>query len=75
MDGTLATQEKVLTQKARQAVARLGQAGILFAITSGRPPRGMKTLVTDLSISTVVAGFNGGVFTTPRLYSCSKIAA
>jgi hydroxymethylpyrimidine pyrophosphatase-like HAD family hydrolase len=57
----------VLTPNARHAVAQLGQAGILFAITSGRPPRGMRTLIKDLNISTVVAGFNGGVFTTPRL--------
>ena len=67
VDGTLVTQDKVLTQKARQAVAQLGEAGILFAITSGRPPRGMQTLITDLNIVTVVAGFNGGVYTTPRL--------
>ena len=67
VDGTLVTQEKVLTEKARQAVAKLGEAGIAFAITSGRPPRGMQTLIKDLNISTVVAGFNGGVFITPRL--------
>jgi hydroxymethylpyrimidine pyrophosphatase-like HAD family hydrolase len=58
VDGTLVTQEKVLTHNARQVVAQLGQAGILFAITSGRPPRGMQTLIKDLNISTVVAGFN-----------------
>ena len=46
---------------------KLGEAGIAFAITSGRPPRGMQTLIKDLNISTVVAGFNGGVFATPRL--------
>src|ERR1700751_3553847 len=67
VDGTRVTQEKVLTQKARQAVAQLGEAGIAFAVTSGRPPRGMQTLIKDLNISTVVAGFNGGVFITPRL--------
>jgi hydroxymethylpyrimidine pyrophosphatase-like HAD family hydrolase len=27
----------------------------------------MQTLIADLNIKTVVAGFNGGVFTTPRL--------
>jgi Cof subfamily protein (haloacid dehalogenase superfamily) len=67
VDGTLVTQDKVLTKKTRQAVAKLGEAGIAFAITSGRPPRGMQTLIKDLTITTVVAGFNGGVFTTPRL--------
>ena len=39
VDGTLVTQEKVLTDRAIAAVAKLKQAGILFAITSGRPPR------------------------------------
>jgi Cof subfamily protein (haloacid dehalogenase superfamily) len=67
VDGTLVTQEKVLTAQARQAVAKLAEAGIAFAITSGRPPRGMQTLISDLNITTVVAGFNGGVFITPRL--------
>ena len=67
VDGTLVTQEKVLTPTAREAVAKLGEAGIAFAITSGRPPRGMQTLIRDLNITTVVAGFNGGVFVTPRL--------
>jgi len=42
VDGTLVTEEKVLTPKARQAVAQLGDEGILFAITSGRPPHGIK---------------------------------
>ena len=59
VDGTLVTEDKVLTPKARQAVAQLSDAGILFAITSGRPPRGMQTLIKDLKLSTVVAGFNG----------------
>src|SRR3979490_3188261 len=67
VDGTLVTQEKVLTAQARQAVAKLTAAGIAFAITSGRPPRGMQTLISDLNITTVVAGFNGGVFVIPRL--------
>ena len=67
VDGTLVTEDKVLTQKARQAVVQLGEAGILFAVTSGRPPRGMQSLISDLNIVTVVAGFNGGVYTTPRL--------
>jgi Cof subfamily protein (haloacid dehalogenase superfamily) len=67
VDGTLVTQEKVLTAKAKQAVAKLRKAGITFAITSGRPPGGMRTVVKDLNLTTVVAGFNGGVYVTPRL--------
>ena len=40
VDGTLVTQAKELTDRAIAAVHRLHDAGILFAITSGRPPRG-----------------------------------
>jgi Cof subfamily protein (haloacid dehalogenase superfamily) len=67
VDGTLVTQEKVLTEKAKAAVAKLKDAGITFAITSGRPPGGMQTVIKDLNLTTVVAGFNGGVYVTPRL--------
>ena len=67
VDGTLVTQEKVLTAETQRAAQSLAKTGILFAITSGRPPRGMQTLVGDLRIATVVAGFNGGVYTTHRL--------
>ena len=67
VDGTLVTQEKVLTAETKRARGAWPKAGILFAITSGRPPRGMQTLVGDLRITTVVAGFNGGVYTTPKL--------
>jgi hypothetical protein len=67
VDGTLVTQEKVLTEKAKSAVAKLKDAGVAFAITSGRPPGGMQTVIKDLTLTTVVAGFNGGVYVTPRL--------
>jgi len=61
VDGTLVTPDKVLTQRAIDAVRGLGQAGILFAITSGRPPKGMSMLVEPLDIITPIAAFNGGV--------------
>ena len=61
VDGTLVTPDKVLTERAVEAVRRLGQAGILFAITSGRPPRGMSMLIEPLDLTTPIAAFNGGV--------------
>jgi Cof subfamily protein (haloacid dehalogenase superfamily) len=67
VDGTLVTQDKVLTDRAIAAVAKLHQAGILFAITSGRPPRGMSMLIEPLQISTPIAAFNGGVFVRPDM--------
>ena len=65
VDGTLVTQEKVITPRARAAVSKLREAGIAFAITSGRPPLGMKMVIEDLKIETPIAGFNGGVFVSP----------
>jgi len=67
VDGTLVTQEKALTARAREAVRRLHDAGVAFAITSGRPPRGMAMLTGPLAISTPVAAFNGGLFVEPDL--------
>jgi Cof subfamily protein (haloacid dehalogenase superfamily) len=67
VDGTLVTEEKVLTQRAQKAVRALEEAGIRFAITSGRPPRGMSMLFDALEIDTPIAGFNGGLFTQPDL--------
>ena len=61
VDGTLVTPDKVLTDRAVGAVRRLGTAGIQFAITSGRPPRGMEMLIEPLDITTPIAAFNGGL--------------
>ncbi len=67
VDGTLVTNEKVLTPRACAAVDRLRGAGIQLAITSGRPPRGMAMLVQPLKLTTPLAAFNGGVFVRPDL--------
>jgi Cof subfamily protein (haloacid dehalogenase superfamily) len=67
VDGTLLTPAKVLTERARTAVKRLREAGIAFAITSGRPPRGMSMLVGPLELTTPMAGFNGGMLVHPDL--------
>lgn len=61
VDGTLVTGDKVLTPDAIGAVQELNEAGILFAITSGRPPRGMAMLVEPLELQTPIAAFNGGL--------------
>jgi Cof subfamily protein (haloacid dehalogenase superfamily) len=72
VDGTLVTEEKLLTQRARNAVKALREHGIRFAITSGRPPRGMAMLLDALEIDTPIAGFNGGLFVKPDLTILSK---
>jgi Cof subfamily protein (haloacid dehalogenase superfamily) len=67
VDGTLVTKEKHLTDRAIKAVQDLRRAGIKFAITSGRPPKGMAMLIEPLAIDTPVAGFNGGQWVNPDL--------
>ena len=65
VDGTLVTNDKILTDQSKDAVRRLRERGIRFAITSGRPPRGMKMINDALHLDTPIAGFNGGVFVNP----------
>jgi Cof subfamily protein (haloacid dehalogenase superfamily) len=67
VDGTLVTADKVLTPRAQAAVKALHAAGIAFAITSGRPPRGMAMLIDPLALRTPMAGFNGGIFVRPNM--------
>ena len=61
VDGTLVTKDKVLTARAISSVARLSEASVLFALTSGRPPKGMKMVVDALDLSAPISAFNGGV--------------
>jgi Cof subfamily protein (haloacid dehalogenase superfamily) len=67
VDGTLVTHDKILTERARTAVHSLHRAGVRFAITSGRPPKGMAMLIEPLALNTPIAGFNGGLFVHPDL--------
>ncbi|MEP6946104.1 MAG: Cof-type HAD-IIB family hydrolase [Acidobacteriota bacterium] len=65
VDGTLVTQDKVLTPRAIKAVHDLHNAGIAFVVTSGRPPRGMTMLIEPLALTTPIPGFNGGMYVHP----------
>jgi Cof subfamily protein (haloacid dehalogenase superfamily) len=67
VDGTLVTEDKILTPRAREAVVRLHAKGIRFAITSGRPPRGMSMFVDPLALTEPIAGFNGGAYVAPDM--------
>jgi Cof subfamily protein (haloacid dehalogenase superfamily) len=67
VDGTLVTQEKVLTDQTVAVAQEMRDAGITLAITSGRPPRGMSMLFEPLKLTGAIAGFNGGVFVHPDL--------
>jgi Cof subfamily protein (haloacid dehalogenase superfamily) len=67
VDGTLVTNDKVLTARAAAAVAELHARGIVFTIISSRPPRGLRMLFEPLRITRPFGGFNGGVIATPDL--------
>ena len=67
VDGTLVTADKTLTGAAIEAARALGRAGVMLAVTSGRPPRGMKMLIGPLGLTTPIAGFNGGAMVRPDL--------
>src|SRR5262245_47198201 len=61
IDGTLVTKEKLLTPRSVQAVQQLNEAGILFGVTTGRPPAGTRMLIDSLPGLKFIAGFNGGI--------------
>jgi Cof subfamily protein (haloacid dehalogenase superfamily) len=67
VDGTLVRSDKSLSERSIAAVAELHAAGIRFAVTSGRPPRGMSMLVEPLDLESPIAAFNGGLIVEPDL--------
>jgi Cof subfamily protein (haloacid dehalogenase superfamily) len=67
VDGTLVTKNKVVTPRAIRAIEVLHERGVLFAITSGRPPRGMRMLVHPLEMRGPMAAFNGGIIVQPDM--------
>jgi Cof subfamily protein (haloacid dehalogenase superfamily) len=67
VDGTLVTEQKVLTAEAQAAVHALHDRGIRFAITSGRPPRGMAMLIAPLDLKSPIGSFNGGIYVQPDM--------
>jgi hypothetical protein len=67
VDGTLVTNDKVLTPEASAACRALHVAGIALALVSSRPPRGLRPLVAPLDLRGPIAGFNGGMLVHPDL--------
>jgi len=65
VDGTLVDSQKRITARAEAAIQKLNESGIKFAVTSGRPPRGMKMIVEQVKLSTPLAAFNGGMLVEP----------
>ena len=66
------TQDKVLTKAAIGAVRQVHEAGVLFAVTSGRPPKGMEMLIEPLDLDTPIAAFNGGVIVDRDMHTIDQ---
>jgi Cof subfamily protein (haloacid dehalogenase superfamily) len=67
VDGTLVTNDKILTDGAIAAARALQAAGIALALTSSRPARGMGMLVQPLELQLPLAGCNGGTLVNPDM--------
>jgi len=65
VDGTLVTDEKLLTEATKAAVKALRERNIIFSIISSRPPRGLRMLIEALQIAAPFGGFNGGLIAAP----------
>ena len=72
VDGTLVDSHKRITPRACQAIGSLRQAGIKFAVTSGRPPRGMRMIADAVDLSAPIAAFNGGTLVAPDSFEVIK---
>lgn len=68
VDGTLLTPDKVLTERAIDAVARLRAAGIGFTVVSSRPIIGMGFLVEPLALTLSIGAFNGSSIVDAALH-------
>jgi len=67
VDGTLVTDDKILTARTVVAAAALRANGMLFSIISSRPPRGLRMLIAPLGITAPIVCFNGGMLVTANL--------
>lgn len=67
VDGTLVTHDKLLTEGAISAARALRRAGVALAVTSSRPPRGMRMLVQPLDLRLPLGGCNGGALVNPDM--------
>ncbi|WP_130912357.1 HAD-IIB family hydrolase, partial [Pseudomonas sp. Sample_9] len=65
MDGTLLLPDHTLNQRTIDAVRSLREAGVLFSLASGRPPKAMLQQIEALGVDLPTAAFNGGTIVKP----------
>lgn len=67
VDGTLLDENKNITPRARQGIEKIRARSARMTLISGRPPRGMSTIINTLAISEPVAALNGSLIVWPNL--------
>lgn len=65
MDGTLLRPDHTLSQRTIDAVRSLREAGVLFSLATGRPPKAMLQQIEALGVDVPTAAFNGGTIVNP----------
>lgn len=65
MDGTLLLPDHSLSQRTIEAVRSLREAGVLFSLATGRPPKAMLQQIEALGVDLPTAAFNGGTIVHP----------
>jgi Cof subfamily protein (haloacid dehalogenase superfamily) len=65
MDGTLLLPDHSLSQRTLSAVRSLREAGVLFSLATGRPPKAMLRQIEALGVDLPTAAFNGGTIVNP----------
>ena len=65
MDGTLLLPDHSLSQRTLEAVRALREAGVLFSLATGRPPKAMLQQIEALGVDLPTAAFNGGTLVHP----------
>ena len=63
IDGTLTTDNKIISQRTKAALTYAQEKGIIIALASGRPPEGMKQFSQQLEMEKhhgILLAFNGG---------------
>jgi Cof subfamily protein (haloacid dehalogenase superfamily) len=65
MDGTLLLPDHSLSQRTIEVVRSLRDAGVLFSLATGRPPKAMVQQIEALGVDLPTAAFNGGTLVNP----------
>jgi len=67
VDGSLTNPDHQVTAQAHQALALLRERNIQFSVVSGRPPIGLRKIISELSLTLPLAALNGGMIIRPDL--------